>query len=106
VSKFIQLGVTNKTNSFTVDHTSSGGVLGSEYVLQNGGTFRFRIGYVSNTTGKQSALSQFIKVQVRQNYAKSTTTNSTTSTTQSIASNVTKSATNITTSYKAINGTK
>ena len=33
LEKFIILGVTNKTLTFTVDHTSSGGILGSEFLL-------------------------------------------------------------------------
>lgn len=48
---------TGKQARFTVDHESSFKVVGSQYVLTHGGTFKFRVSYVSKTSRKESELS-------------------------------------------------
>mmetsp|Transcript_11888 Transcript_11888/g.20107 ORF Transcript_11888/g.20107 Transcript_11888/m.20107 type:complete len:194 (+) Transcript_11888:1509-2090(+) len=55
---------TNHQNKFVVDHKTSGSILGSEYVRTNGGTFKFRVSYLSKESGKESEISQVLKVNV------------------------------------------
>lgn len=61
---------TGSQSTFVVDYNTSGGILGSEAVEKNGGTFKFRVSYISATTGKESQISDPITVPVKKNQPK------------------------------------
>lgn len=58
--------------TFVVDYNNSGGILGSEAVQQNGGAFKFRVSYISSTSGKESEISDPLTVTVKKNQPKQT----------------------------------
>jgi len=41
---------TGKQPRYSIDHKNSESIIGSQYVLSHGGTFKFRVSYVSKTT--------------------------------------------------------
>jgi hypothetical protein len=56
--------------TFVVDYNNSGGILGSEAVQKNGGAFKFRVSYISSTSGKESEISDPLTVTVKKNQPK------------------------------------
>ena len=64
-SLFFSLSATtNGQNTFKVDRTNSGGIMGSQKLRGEGGVFNFKVSYVSKTTGQESELSQPFEVKV------------------------------------------
>jgi len=59
---------TGKQPRFTIDHKTSEKTLGSQYVLTHGGSYKFRVSYVSKTNGKESEISNVLKVAVSPTY--------------------------------------
>jgi hypothetical protein len=53
---------TNGANTFTVDRTNSGGIMGSQRLRNEGGIFNFMVSYVSKTSNQESELSQPFEV--------------------------------------------
>lgn len=44
---------------------NSGGILGSDLIIKNGGIFRFYLSYISKITGQESDLSKEFVVNVQ-----------------------------------------
>lgn len=61
---------TDGQSTFVVDYNNSGGILGSEAVQKNGGVFKFRVSYISSTSGKESQISDPLTVTVKKNQPK------------------------------------
>ena len=55
---------TFSNNSYTIESSNSGGIIGSESLLKNGGTFRFYLSYISKITGQESDVSKEFIVNV------------------------------------------
>jgi len=55
---------TNGGNTFIIDRTNSGGVMGTQKLKTDGGIFNFKVSYMSSTTGQESELSQAFEVRV------------------------------------------
>ena len=57
-SLFFQITAsTDGKNQFTVDKANSGGIIGSEALKKNGGTFHFKVSYKSIKTKQESEMS-------------------------------------------------
>ena len=58
------LSATTRANTeFTVDHQSSAGIMGSEFLQQHGGVFRFQVSFV-HTDGVEGERSSILRVTV------------------------------------------
>ena len=55
---------TNGQNTFKVDRTNSGGIMGSERLRSEGGIFNFKVSYTSRTTSQESELSEPFEIKV------------------------------------------
>lgn len=55
---------TNANNEFTLDHQTSAGIMGSDYLEQHGGNFRFQLSYISSVNGAESPRTPVLKVPV------------------------------------------
>ena len=54
---------TSAGTEFTIDHQNSAGIMGSDYIEQHGGAFRFQMTYIGKD-GTESARSTVLKVTV------------------------------------------
>jgi len=61
---------TDGQSTFVIDYNNSGGILGSEAVQKNGGVFKFRVSFISSTSGKESEISDPLTVTVKKNQPK------------------------------------
>lgn len=54
---------TTAGTEFTLDHLNTAGIIGSDYIEQHGGAFRFQMTYISKD-GTESARSSILNVSV------------------------------------------
>jgi hypothetical protein len=55
---------TSGKNTFKIDRTNSGGVMGTQKLKSKGGIFNFKVSYTSIKTGKESEISNAFEVKV------------------------------------------
>lgn len=55
---------TNGLNTFKIDRTNSGGVMGTQKLKNQGGIFNFKVSYMSSRNGKESEISNAFEVKV------------------------------------------
>jgi hypothetical protein len=51
-------------SQFTIDHSSSAGIMGSDYIEQHGEQFRFQLSYIWSTNHEESPRTDILKVPV------------------------------------------
>jgi hypothetical protein len=55
---------TNGLNTFKIDRTNSGGVMGTQKLKSHGGIFNFKVSYMSTRNGQESEISNAFEVKV------------------------------------------
>jgi len=70
-TRVLQLLTATKTGKplFNLDHQTSAGIMGSDYLEQHGGSFRFQLSFVDKTDNTESPRTSVLKVDVPAMYA-------------------------------------